>query len=178
MHFSAFRGIIRKNIKKEEIYNQALEKIKTIETTTPDFTMIFDFCTFVRSVEKVFFFKNDIYHNTISSDYHIDSVTERNLCINTDKYSIILDLSIKDFAECINIKVVRKYGKKLGNNFKIRDRHIVYNDCDDLMLINIINKLLQKYMSKMFKHYIDIVYNDNIIDIDTLEFNNINVERK
>ena len=165
--------------KRDKIYEMAMDKVEFIKNNIPDFSKLFDFCTFIRSMEKVFFFKND-NKSIVSSDSDINNFSTRNMYINTDNYMIKIYLTRTDnyTTENIEIQVTRKYGKKLTNNFKIKNRDIVYNDSDDLMLINVLNMLLQNIMANIFKSYIDAIYNEEILDLETYEFFNPMIKKE
>ena len=165
--------------KRDKIYEMAMDKVEFIKNNIPDFGKLFDFCTFIRSMEKVFFFKND-NKSIVSSDSDINNFSTRNMYINTDNYMIKIYLTRTDnyATENIEIQVTRKFGKKLTNNFKIKNRDIVYNDSDDLMLINVLNMLLQNIMANVFKSYIDAIYNEEILDLGTYEFFNLMIKKE
>ena len=156
-------------------YEKGLDKVNYLKSNVPTFDKLYDFCTFIRSMEKVYFFKNDI-HNIISSDYNLKEITKRNLYINTDNYRITINLELfpDDYnGEVIDVQIFRKYGKKLTNNFKIKDRNVVYNDSDDLMLMNVLNMLLQNIMANTFKKYLDAIYNKEILNLESYDFKEI-----
>ena len=165
--------------KRDKIYEMAIDKVEFIKNNITDFSKLFDFCTFIRSMEKVFFFKND-NKSIVSSDSDINNFSTRNMYINTDNYMIKIYLTRTDnyTTENIEIQVTRKYGKKLTNNFKIKNRDIVYNDSDDLMLINVLNMLLQNIMANVFKSYIDAIYNEEILDLKNYEFFNPMIKKE
>ena len=125
----------------------------------PDFTTMWDFCEFVRVMEKVFFFENvpnnDIYvecdigkSGNGSRKFRIYITDDTNVSI-IGEIRFILEKDVFG-SDVITINVIRNYGLKMENKYIVADANIKYEDSSDIYLINEINDKLQLWMSFMF----------------------------
>ncbi len=166
-------------LKPEKLVNKEKQKFiedadfycSLLRSKAPEFDTLFDFGTFIRSMEKVFMYKNDV-NSVVCCDTPIESKNKRTLIFNIDNITISMDLERSLDTERIDIKIRRNYGKKLSNHFIILNRDIVYNDTDDLMLINVINYTIQNIMADILWNYVLAVADRKFLDLKTYDFFN------
>ena len=158
----------RINLFKEEIVNKKVESIMEeikfkadkITKEPPSFDVLHDFAAAIRSMEITLFYINDPNKSKIYSDYDINSTRKRNFYIKEeDQYIIKVETENKyDIKENkITINVSRLYGKELNTTFEIIDRDCEYSRSEDIILINEINRILQKEISKLFLQFMSII---------------------
>lgn len=125
--------------------------VRQLRSSVPSFETLWEFCEFIRIIEKIFFYNNSP-ENDIYVEYDFDSKDQqRKIQITNDTREIkfLLTHSILN-SDVIEIKVTRHYGKQMTNYYRITDGEIDYEDSSDLYLINEINKLLQDIMVNTF----------------------------
>ena len=158
------------NLFKEEIINKKVETIMNdikykadkISKEPPSFDILHDFAAAIRSMEITLFYINDPEKSKIYSDYDIDSTRKRNFYIKEkDEYVLKIETENKyDIKENkITITVSRLYGKELNTTFEIINRDCEYSRSEDVILINEINRILQKEISNCF-----LLFMTNIIE--------------
>ena len=158
------------NLFKEEIINKKVETIMNdikykadkISKEPPSFDILHDFAAAIRSMEITLFYINDPEKSKIYSDYDIDSTRKRNFYIKEkDEYVLKIETENKyDIKENkITITVSRLYGKELNTTFEIINRDCEYSRSEDVILINEINRILQKEISSCF-----LLFMTNIIE--------------
>lgn len=156
------REIIERNIELDNI-KQKIELFKeSLTKISPDFNRLWDFCEFVRVCEKVFFYSN---------------MPENNLYVEMDlsKQTGVRKFRIKVPSDCtkselrftleknvlgndiISISVVRDYGLKMNNSYKIIDGIVQYPDSSDLYLMNEINFILKDTIYYTFSSMIQLL---------------------
>ena len=160
---------IKVNTRAEKAYERACTFARGLTLNPPSFISLFDFGTFVKCMEKVFFYKNDLTARTCC-DSNLQDKTTRNLIFNLNDIVMILKLEKlnKGHDEYIRIIVKRNFGKKMESEYIIKNAELQYNDCNDLMLINSVNILLSKLMYEYFMMIIDKIYTAKILDIEEL----------
>lgn len=156
-------GFFHKKIEKKniqlEIVQERLENFRrSLILNPPDFDLLWDFCELIRVAEKIFFYNNSP-DNTIfveceignnDSDKRKFSIKIRKnngSCIGELRFILEKDVFGKNI---ISINVVRDYGLKMENVYKIVDKDTPYNDSSDLYLINEINFILKQCILNTF----------------------------
>lgn len=173
--FNWFPMLFYKTVKEySSVYNYRLTTSKTckvwkeIEKYIDEnckgpikFSVMWDFCQFVRWSEKVVFYRNE-KDSDIFVDSGLDDVDKRCFVINISddvyikfllekeriSYNVSNTISDKPYATSIKIEVIRTYGKEMKNTYTIIDDKINFNDTSDLELMNIINNELERYMKE------------------------------
>ena len=159
---------IKVNERAEKAYEKACIFARGLQLNPPSFVSLFDFGTFVKCMEKVFFYKNDLTARTCC-DSNLQDKTTRNLIFNLNDIVLILKLEkLNRTDEYITILVKRNFGKKMESKYIVKNAELQYNDCNDLMLTNSINILLSNLIYEYFMMIIDKIYNKKILDIDEL----------
>ena len=134
--------------------------ISKVKNNPVTFDRIWDFCEFIRIVEKIFF-----YRNTPDNDIYVEmawsgkSTNVRKMRINYEDSEIrfTLDHSILN-NDILTINVVRHFGLEMNNEYKIVNGEIgKYDDSSDLYMINEINKMLRYYMVDAVKSIVNII---------------------
>lgn len=139
---------------RSEVFNQ-LHTFMDEECQIDEFISfgsLWQFCQFVRYVEKVIFYKNDL-----DCGFYVDSelydLNERQFRVNKDsKVDIYFKLEkTKDKInnqefKVITLNIKRMYGKKMVNVFTIVNEDVKLSDSSDLYLINTINGFLYEEM--------------------------------
>lgn len=162
------KKVIDYNKKKEESYEKILLFVQKLRTIPPSFDTLFDFASFVKSVEKVFFYKNDLT-SKICCDSSLNEKTSRKLIFTLNDVVIVLKmdrLNISD--EYIDILITRKFGKNMETKYSIKNQQMKYNDCNDLMLVNVLNNILQNCLADFVQTIADEIYYTRILTLDRL----------
>lgn len=160
-------------------------KINITDAPSISFKNLWMFCQFVRYAEKVYFYNNDI-SNKLYVDSAMEDPSSRVFMINEkDKYKIVFALekqtkpgnNANENFEVIKMVVSRFYGKKMVNQFIIVDGNIKYNDISDSYLINNINKILSKSITKVLTDISNLIIKDYLhIDDKPISYTTINVK--
>lgn len=156
-----------KDIALVSAYDKIIAFSNRLKKEIPTFERLWDFCEFIRTAEKIFFFKNDI-DNKIYVEYNMSDDSEmsvRKLRIkDSDDYEIRFTLEKKILFETINtikINIVREYGLQMKNTYLIVNGDIKYEDDSDLYLINEINHKLMDTISSTFLSVSTLILNSN-----------------
>lgn len=159
---------IKVNTRAEKAYDSACIFARGLLLTPPSFEDLFDFGTFVKCMEKVFFYKNDLTAKTCC-DSNLQDKTTRKLIFNLNEVTLVFKLEkLNKVDEYIDIIVTRNFGKKMESKYTVKNAQLQYNDCNDLMLTNSINILLENLLYDYFMMIIDKIYNKKILDINEL----------
>ena len=125
---------------------------------SPEFNTLWTFCQFIRYAEKTIFYVNDNVNGKCYVDSDLLDMTKRRLSIKRENYDINLFLEkienpTDKFSpfKVITLEVNRKYGKQMSNKFKIVNQDIKYNDYADVLLIEVVNKILIESMEESIK---------------------------
>lgn len=157
---------------KERIYyfKKIRPILKKIEKGPIPFIWMVEFSNFVKILEMVWFYHNDIKYVEgldedirIISDNKIDDNTKKNLTILLEKQKVTIIINMERFrdedidtitTDVINIDCRNEFGKKLNTKFEIVDGKITghINDNTYNLMYNI-NHILQESMYKLFKTY-------------------------
>jgi len=143
--------------------------IKKLRNTSPSFVVLCEFSDFIRILEKVFFYKNDIrtvkddgpYVTRLLSDSGINSSDMKVLIIEMQKELVTIKLIMtreynedaKDYDDIIDIQITYAFGKKLFINYKLINGEIELNSVHDHNLLYNINLMLQDLMADLFEEY-------------------------
>lgn len=134
------------------------------------FGSLWQFCQFVRFIEKVNMFRNDP-DSTLYVDSDMLELKERSFEIKFDSkttFNFKLEkaedkVNHQEF-KVITLNVKRKYGKQMTNIFTIVNEDVKFNDSSDLYLIKTVNEVLYKDMLKILKEsvteIVDTLYRD------------------
>lgn len=156
------------NEEAEEKYHKAVMFAEKLKMLPPSFDDLFDFGTYIKCMEKVFFYKNDLGAK-VCCDSNLQDKTSRKLIFNLNNIVLVFKLDrLNRVDEYIDIIVSRKYGKKMESKYSIKNQEMQYNDCNDLMLTNTINIILETVLPEYFMMIIDKIYNKSILDLDQI----------
>lgn len=160
-----------KNIIKERIYyfKEIRPLLKRIKKGPIPFNMMVEFSNFIKIIEIVWFYHNDIKYIKdiddeirIISDNQIGNNQKKNLTILVEgKATIIINMEHiievqgTDGKEMIYIDCRNEFGKKINTKFEITNAEITGGEINDnnYNLLYNINHLLQELMFKLFKTY-------------------------
>lgn len=152
---------------KERKYRkrEAIPVYEMLKGKEPSFTTLIDFSDFIKIIEKVFFYNNEVPKEPsikLLSDnsYKGSDEIKKIIIANTeDNVFITLELqrdfvpSLEDYADIINITVKNEFGKKIKTMFTIINTQISIDNKDDYNLLFNINRSLMKLMSELFMKY-------------------------
>lgn len=156
------------NKKKEDAYMKIELMVRSLKSTPPSFDALFDFASFVKCIEKVFFYKNDLT-SKICCDSSLNEKTTRKLIFTLSDVIIVLKLErLNSSDEYIDIVITRKFGKNMETKYSIKNQQMKINDCNDLMLINVVNNILQNSIADFVQTIADEIYNTRILSLDRL----------
>ena len=117
------------------------------------FWNIWDIAVFVRYAEKLLLYDNELDQRLFYVDSAMDA-KEQKLVIDKPQYTIYIRLEerfledTKETIEVKHIKVKRKIGKKMENDFVIVNDNPKFNDDSDSYLLYQIENLLRETMIK------------------------------
>lgn len=117
------------------------------------FWNIWDIAVFVRYAEKLLLYDNELDQRLFYVDSAMDA-KEQKLVIDKPQYTIYIRLEerfledTKESIEVKHIKVKRKIGKKMENDFVIVNDNPKFNDDSDSYLLYQIENLLRETMIK------------------------------
>ena len=161
---------------KKIAYNFKLRKY-TRENFTPlyenircnnlSFVFMVDLSDFIKSIEKVFHYKNDIKENSndikLLSDNKWDKDDQVKSLIIADTLNnavTTIELSREsvgdDYKDIVQIVVKNNFGKKLQTKFTIINTEVKIDNRDDYNLLFNINKQLRELSSELFKKYYEL----------------------
>lgn len=161
---------------KKIVYKFRLRKY-TRENFTPlyenircnnlSFVFMVDLSDFIKSIEKVFHYKNDIKENSndikLLSDNKWDKDDQVKSLIIADTLNnavTTIELSREsvgdDYKDIVQIVVKNNFGKKLQTKFTIINTEVKIDNRDDYNLLFNINKQLRDLSSELFKKYYEL----------------------
>lgn len=157
--FSKIRHRIAKHKYRK---NYILPVYNKLLNNSPSFDTMCIYADFIRLLEKVFFYKNDIVMN---DEEKVDKLISDSKLIN-EKKILILDLSKEQVIitftmehkgddEVIDIQVKYNFGKKSIMNYTVVNREAKYDSIHSENLMITILDRLQKAMAKLFLDYYD-----------------------
>ncbi|MCM1215927.1 MAG: hypothetical protein NC548_15580 [Lachnospiraceae bacterium] len=162
---------------KKEIHDPELDRLveksdqllSSIKATPPSFDRLWDFCEFIRTIEKIFFYNNSV-ENTWYIEYDINNPKEdRKFCYKTKNKEIRFILTHDIFSsDIISIHILRNYGKKMETKYSIADGQMNYPDYSDLYLINEINRILMDHIHDTFKSVVKLIIKNKLDEVQNL----------
>lgn len=154
------------NTKKYFILQECESIIRTLSKESPDFDTLYEFASFIKYIEKVFFYKNDI-NAMISCDSQLDDNNTRVLIFRQNE-DVLIQITMNKAKRSIDIITYRYFGKNMKFGYTIIDRKADFKDKSDVVLMNNIVLTMEKMMSTFFLHIVLAVANNNI-DLSPLE---------
>lgn len=164
-----------KNIFKRIIYYLAIAKphYKRLKNNEASFTDMCLFSDFIKILEMVFFYHNDIKYIPeiddnirIISDNNINDKTKKNLTIIDEKDKVVITFNMhSEFLDEYNsndyivINCKNGFGKHMSTEFLICNREVIndsINNNTHNLLYNI-NHLLSRCMAELFMKYYKII---------------------
>lgn len=140
------------------------------ESKNLSFKELYDYSQFLRWAGKAILYNNSDT-NYIFSDQNLDTTMSRLLCIQKENLLIVLDLSTtrdslsNEYIDEIKIDVKKGYGKESEFHFVVIDQDCHYKDDSDLYLMNSINQITVKAVSKSFEEIIKSIINQTFSEI-------------
>ena len=175
------------NVEKYKQIKRCDEFISNMVGYSPDFDELFDFGSFIKYMEKVFFYKNDA-ESPVCCDSNIEDKNRRIIVFQNSQDSIKIKADLtKGTSNIIELTVERGYGKRMTNTYKIVDREVELRNDSDKTLMNHVVQLMSDYMVSFMltmakaiinKHisciegikYISYIYRDDILIYDCEEY--------
>ena len=148
---------IKLYFKQKEYYKKVFYPVyKELLEESPDIETLCEFADFIRLLEKVFFYNNDIKiksneRDYIYSDSNINSIDKNLILILKDNIMIKFNMKPKDNKLTINIDY--QFGKRAKMTFIIVDRYVEYSSYHEVNLMITVLERLQSTMSELFKEY-------------------------
>lgn len=170
---SGFSFINKKKKVHDPELDSLMEKVDqmlySIKATPPSFDRLWDFCEFIRSIEKIFFYNNSI-ENKWYIEYDLNKPKEeRKFCYKTENKEMRFTLTHQIYgSDIISIHIIRNYGKKMESKYTIADGELKFNDDTDLYLINEINRILINYLHDIFKAVVELIINNKFDEVQNL----------
>ena len=140
---------------------------ENIRCNNLSFVFMVDLSDFIKSIEKVFHYKNDIKENSndikLLSDNKWDKDDQVKSLIIADTLNnavTTIELSREsvgdDYKDIVQIVVKNNFGKKLQTKFTIINTEVKIDNRDDYNLLFNINKQLRDLSSELFKKYYEL----------------------
>lgn len=156
------------NIDKYKQIERCEEFVASMVNHSPDFNELFEFGSFIKYMEKVFFYKNDS-NADVCCDSNIDDKNHRIIVFQSDDIKISIDV-VKATSNIITLTVTRFYGKNMINTYKIIDREVELRNDSDKTLMNHVVQLISNYMVAFMLTIIYAIINKKIDKINPIEF--------
>lgn len=147
------------NIERFKILKEAEEMINTLANESPDFDTLYDFASFIKYMEKVYFIKND-ETCFICCDSQLEERNTRKLIFSGEDLRITCNMKLMD--NTIEIVTSRLFGRNMEYGFKIVDREVEFHGKSDAALMNNIVLIMQDQISEYFKEIVIAVVNGRI----------------
>ena len=154
------------NTEKYFLLEEAEHLIRDLAKESPDIETLYEFATFVKYMEKIFFYKND-KDSIICCDSMLEDKPRR-LVFNTEELMISADIQLD--KNRIDILVSRNYGRNMKNGYTIINRKVDFEGKSDLVLMNNVTLIMQKLISN-FVFEIVLAIANNKIGFHTLDIN-------
>lgn len=159
--------------RKEYEANTIKPMIKKLRNTAPSFITMCEMTDFIKILEKVFFYKNDVRRQSdegplitkLLSDNNIDKPDEKALMLEMQKEEVTMrflmsrrfNADSEKYDDIIDVKVNFYFGKKLYLNYKIINTKVEFESAHDYNLMYNINIILQDSMADLFEKYYKLV---------------------
>lgn len=143
-------------MKRKHYKNYFLPMYNYLLTESPDIDTLIEFADFIRLIERVLFYNNDIKirsseKDVIYSDSNINSANKNLILILKD--NVIITFNMYPYDNKLTIDINYNFGKRAKMNFTIINREICSTSIhDDNLMITILERL-QNAMSELFKEY-------------------------
>lgn len=150
--------------------------IKKLRNTAPSFLTLCEFADFIKIIEKVFFYYNDIMTNNsvnsnpvtkIYADQKYDSTDKKVLIIDMPKERVTAKLTMTRrmneeaegivFDDIVEGYMQYQFGKDLTLNFRIVNGEMDFKSVHDYNLMYNLNLVLQDVMADLFEEYYNLV---------------------
>lgn len=154
------------NTKKYFILQECESIIRTLSKESPDFDTLYEFASFIKYIEKVFFYKNDA-NAMISCDSQLDDNNSRILIFKTCE-DVVIKIIMNKTKRSIDINTYRYFGKNMIFGYTIIDRKVEFKDKSDVVLMNNVVLTMEKMMSSFFLKIVIAIANGHI-GFNTLE---------
>lgn len=167
--FKKIKYWIKRRDYEKSVINPMINKLRN---TSPSFMIMSEMSDFIKIVEKVFFYKNDmrkswetgVLETRILSDNSINSDDFKMMILELQKEMVTIvfkmtrkyNEDIKDYDEIIEVKLSYSFGKKLHIVFKIINTVIEFDSVHDYNLMYNINIILQDAIANIFEEYYNL----------------------
>ncbi len=150
---------IRKSVIINNYVSDAINEFISNECDIEDmlsFSSLWQFCQFIRYIEKIVFYKNEP-SNILYVDSDMFDIKERAFQIKYRDTEIQFrlektdDIINKQEFKVITLNIKRLYGKNMMNVFTIVNEDVKLNDASDQYLINTVNDILYREMIRCLK---------------------------
>ena len=156
------------NTEKYKQLKRCDEFLESLIDHSPDFDELFEFGSFIKYMEKVFFYKND-KDSIVCCDSQLEDKNTRNIIFMDRNNEIKIEANLtKGTSNVITLIVNRNYGKKMVNTYKIVDREVELRNDSDKTLMNHIVQLMESYIYSFTKSMINHIMNKNISQIESI----------
>ena len=145
---------ISANIELYKLLLDADELIKEIREGNIDFWLIYDFGSFIKLMEKIFFVKNDA-NSKICCDSILEDKNSRVLIFNLWNYEGVtckVTASLQD--QGLNFEITRDFGKQMKNQYKITDQNKNFRLFSDSMTMQRMIEIISNEMADYLKEII------------------------
>ena len=142
--------------KRKHYRDYFLPMYNSLLTESPDIDRLIEFADFIRLLEKVLFYNNDIKiksdtKDVIYSDSNMNSANKNLILILKD--NVIITFNIYPYDNKLTIDINYNFGKRAKMNFTIVNRQMCSDNIhDDNLMITVLERL-QSTMAELFKEY-------------------------
>lgn len=164
-----FGKVYEINTKALNTLNLIYSKADYIGNNVPSFESLFDFGTFIKITEKMWFYKND-KDSLVACDSQIEDEYHRILVLQFPNASVRLNLTkdkIDPDKNTVEVTVRHNFGKNMQNNYIVKSAKLEFYDYTDAILINHINLTCQCYMKRFLLYWAAIIWNKELNDYMT-----------
>jgi hypothetical protein len=159
--------------RKNYEYTSIKPMINKLRNTAPSFITMCEIADFIKILEKVFFYKNDIRKSTdttpletrLLADNKIDSIDKKAIILEMQKEMITISFimtrdynaTTEKYDDIIKVSLYYDFGRKLHIEYKIVNTKIEFDSVYDYNLMYNINILLQDAIADLFEKYYKLV---------------------
>lgn len=157
-------------IKRKEYEKTVINPmIASLRNTAPSFITMCEMTDFIKIIEKVFFYKNDIRKSWETGEMETRLLSDNKITSNDIKRMILemqeemvtivfkmtrkYNMETSEYDDIIDVKLTCEFGKKLHIQFSIINTEIEFNSIHDYNLMYNINIILQDAMADIFEEY-------------------------
>lgn len=160
---------------KERSYraNEIKPVIRRLRNIAPSFMVLCEFADFIKIIEKVFFYYNDIPANGVNNktkiyaDQKYESTDKKILLLDMPKEKVTVKLTMTrrmndegeqiTFDDIVEGYMQYQFGKDLTLNFKIVNGKMDFKDAHDYNLMYNLNLIIQDAMADLLEEYYNMV---------------------